>query len=225
VRRQLCSGAHVYPPPSSMTISEVTSCGDNLNMLASGPEHNGNRMRSPSGDELSRMYFDRVVNSNELPRTLADSKKTYDSACAAAGQYEMMNLYNSLFSQMEVNAAQVLLTAGDLADESSLKNLRYSIQRLLDVGIIPIINENDAVSANRGYTEGDVFSDNDSMAALCARNFGCDLLILLTDVDGVFDRPPSEEGARLLPFYSQTQSVGIGEKSKHGRGGMDSKIR
>lgn len=58
----------------------------------------------------------------------------------------------------------------------------------------------------------------------CARSFACDLLILLTDVDGVFDRPPKEKGAKLLPFYSQTQSVGIGEKSKHGRGGMDSKI-
>ena len=199
-----------------MTISEVTSFGDNLNMLADGSVHsNGNRMRS----------LDQAVNSTELPHTLADSKKTYDSACAAAGQFEMMNLYNSLFSQMEINAAQVLLTAGDFVEESNLKNLRYSIQRLLDVGIIPIINENDAVSANRGYTEGDVFSDNDSMAALCARNFGCDLLILLTDVDGVYDRPPSEKGAKLLPFYSQSQSVGIGEKSKHGRGGMDSKIR
>lgn len=205
-RETTSTGAHVCPPPSSMTISEVTSFGDNLNMLDGSEHSNGNRIRSQS-------------------HTLADSKKTYDSACAAAGQFEMMNLYNSLFSQMEVNAAQVLLTSGDFLDESNLKNLRYSIQRLLDVGIIPIINENDAVSANRGYTEGDVFSDNDSMAALCARNFGCDLLILLTDVDGVYDRPPSEEGAKLLPFYSQSQCVGIGEKSKHGRGGMDSKIR
>ena len=62
------------------------------------------------------------------------------------------------------------------------------------------------------------------MAALCARSFSCDLWLLLTDVDGVFDRPPTDKGAKLLPFYSQTQSVGIGEKSKHGRGGMDSKI-
>jgi len=70
----------------------------------------------------------------------------------------------------------------------------------------------------------DAFTDNDSLAALCARSFGCDMCILLTDVDGVFDRPPNQEGAKLLPFYSQDQSVGIGEKSKHGRGGMASKI-
>jgi len=92
------------------------------------------------------------------------------------------------------------------------------------VGIIPIINENDAVSANRRTTSNDMFSDNDSLAALCARSFSCDLCILLTDVDGVFDRPPNESGAKLLPFFAQNQEVGIGEKSLHGRGGMDSKI-
>ena len=69
--------------------------------------------------------------------------------------------------QMDISSAQVLLTQGDFADEGHLNNLRYSIERLLSVGIIPIVNENDAVSANRGYTEGDLFSDNDSLAALC----------------------------------------------------------
>lgn len=92
------------------------------------------------------------------------------------------------------------------------------------MGIIPIINENDAISAFSTTTNQDAFTDNDSLAALCARSFGCDMCILLTDVDGVFDRPPNEDGARLLPFYAQEQSVGIGEKSKHGRGGMASKI-
>mmetsp|Transcript_14158 Transcript_14158/g.24160 ORF Transcript_14158/g.24160 Transcript_14158/m.24160 type:complete len:796 (-) Transcript_14158:151-2538(-) len=206
----------------NMTMAQVASLGDNLNLM--GDENPDKRDRSLSGEVLNHKFFDQVVNSNERPHTLHDSKKTYDSACAAAGQFEMMNLYNALFSQMETSAAQVLLTEGDFRNEEHLNNLHYSIERLLSVGIIPIINENDAVSANRGYTQGDLFSDNDSMAALCARSFECDLLILLTDVDGVFDRPPSESGAKLLPFYSQTQSVGIGEKSKHGRGGMDSKI-
>mmetsp|Transcript_947 Transcript_947/g.1750 ORF Transcript_947/g.1750 Transcript_947/m.1750 type:complete len:754 (-) Transcript_947:189-2450(-) len=199
----------------AMSISEMTT-GD-----ASG---SSSRERSDSGEMLKNKFFSMVVNSNERPHTHHDAKKTYDSACAAAGQFEMMNLYNSLFSQMEVSAAQVLLTEGDFRSEVHLNNLRYSIERLLSVGIIPIINENDAVSANRGYTEGDLFSDNDSLAALCARSFACDLCILLTDVDGVFDRPPSEQGAKLLPFYDENQSVGIGEKSKHGRGGMGSKI-
>mmetsp|Transcript_43878 Transcript_43878/g.93318 ORF Transcript_43878/g.93318 Transcript_43878/m.93318 type:complete len:831 (-) Transcript_43878:112-2604(-) len=207
----------------NMTMAQMASFGD-LHRLGEEEGANTRRVRSLSGDELKKKFFDQVVNSNERPHTLHNSKKTYDSACAAAGQFEMMNLYNALFSQMEISAAQVLLTEGDFRDEDHLNNLHYSVERLLSVGIIPIINENDAVSANRGYTEGDLFSDNDSMAALCARSFSCDLLILLTDVKGVFDRPPDEAGAKLLPFYSQTQSVGIGEKSKLGRGGMASKI-
>lgn len=208
----------------NMTMAEVSSYLDFDKLGLEGTDSQEQRDRTRSEDATKRKFFDQVVNSNELPHTLHDSKKTYDSACAAAGQFEMMSLYNALFSQMEISAAQVLLTEGDFRNEGHLNNLRYSMERLLSVGIIPIINENDAVSANRGYTEGDLFSDNDSMAALCARSFACDLLILLTDVDGVFDRPPSDAGAKLLPFYSQTQSVGIGEKSKHGRGGMYSKI-
>ncbi|KAL9188531.1 hypothetical protein ACHAXT_006909 [Thalassiosira profunda] len=210
----------------NMTMAEVASSTD-LSKMDGSEEPVGHQRKGSIGGEMVRRMsskFDEVVNTTERPHTLHNSKKTYDSACAAAGQFEMMNLYNSLFSQMEMSASQVLLTEGDFRDEDHLKNLHYSIERLLSVGIIPIINENDAVSANRGYTEGDLFSDNDSMAALCARSFDCDLLLLLTDVEGVYDRCPTEAGAKLLPFYGQTQEVGIGEKSLHGRGGMASKI-
>lgn len=110
------------------------------------------------------------------------------------------------------------------SDENHLTSLTYSIERLVSVGIIPIINENDAVTANKSASDDSLFTDNDSLAALCARSFGCDLCVLLTDVDGVYDRPPSESGARLLPFFAQGEEVGIGAKSKHGRGGMASKI-
>ena len=95
----------------------------------------------------------------------------------------------------------------------------------VSVGIIPIINENDAVTANRGTADNThLFTDNDSLAALCACSFSCDMCILLTDVDGVFDRPPNEKGSKLLPFFAHNQMVGIGEKSLHGRGGMAAKI-
>jgi delta-1-pyrroline-5-carboxylate synthetase len=139
----------------SMTMAEVASFGE-LNSLQNDESNSSatKRARSQSGEMMKRKYFDQVVQSNARPHTLADSKKTYDSACAAAGQFDMMNLYNALLSQMEVNAAQVLLTEGDFRNEEHLNNLHYSIERLLSVGIIPIINENDAVSANRGYTDG-----------------------------------------------------------------------
>ena len=186
--------------------------------------------------------------TNPQPQTLEQKKKHYDSACAAAGQFEMMNLYSSLFAQYDIVASQILVTQHDFADAQKLYNLHYAIERLLSLGIVPIINENDAVSGNMGYTPDDVFSDNDSLAALCARHFSAEALLLLTDVEGVYDRPPTEPNATLLRYYRSPtlssssasssvssddhdttslhpqQKILIGEKSAQGRGGMGSKI-
>lgn len=166
-----------------------------------------------------------LINSNSRPHTSEQKKKHYDSACAAAGQFEMMNLYCSLFSQYDISASQILVTQFDFQDMQRLNNLTYAMERLLERGIVPIINENDAVSANSGYGPDDVFSDNDSLAALCARSFGADVLLLLTDVEGVYDKPPSEAGAKKLDlFINESSEVAIGAKSTQGRGGMGSKI-
>ena len=162
--------------------------------------------------------FVSLLDVNARPHTLAEKKKFYDSACAAAGQFEMMNLYSSLFNQCEVAASQILVTQADFGDPTRLNNLKYSIERLLSLGIVPIINENDAVSANLGYTADDVFSDNDSLAALCARSFDAEVLLLLTDVEGVYDLPPSQPGAKKLELYVEKSSeVAIGEKSAQGK--------
>jgi delta-1-pyrroline-5-carboxylate synthetase len=172
-------------------------------------------------DHLDRIHtsesFISLLDLNARPHTHAQKKKFYDSACAAAGQFEMMNLYSSLFNQCDVSASQILVTQADFADEARLQNLTYSLERLLSLGVLPIINENDVVSANTGYTSDDIFSDNDSLAALCARSFGAEALLLLTDVEGVYDRPPSTPGAKLLEVYVQNSSeVAIGEKSAQG---------
>jgi delta-1-pyrroline-5-carboxylate synthetase len=103
--------------------------------------------------------FVSLLDSDQLPHTSEQKKKHYDSACAAAGQYIMMNLYESLFGQCEVAASQLLVTQQDFVDPSRLQNTKYTIERLLSLGIVPIINENDAVSGNLGYTPDDVFSD------------------------------------------------------------------
>ena len=103
--------------------------------------------------------FVSLLDSDQLPHTSEQKKKHYDSACAAAGQYLMMNLYESLFGQCEVAASQLLVTQQDFVDPSRLQNTKYTIERLLSLGIVPIINENDAVSGNLGYTPDDVFSD------------------------------------------------------------------
>lgn len=166
--------------------------------------------------------FNALLESDARPHSMAEKKKFYDSACAAAGQFEMMNLYSALFNQCNVAASQVLVTQADFVDPQRLQNLRYTIERLLKLGVLPIINENDAVSGNMGYTAPDVFSDNDSLAAICARNFDAEVLLLLTDVEGVYDQPPSNPGARLLEMYVGDK-VQIGEKSSQGKR-LDEKI-
>ena len=183
------------------------------------------RTAGTEGFERSSTSFVSLLELNERPHTWEEKKKHYDSACAAAGQFEMMNLYSSLFAQCDVSASQFLVTQADFIDPDRLSNLKYSIEQNLRLGMVPVINENDAVSANKGYTADDVFSDNDSLAALCARHFGAEVLLLLTDVKGVYDLPPSNPKAKLLSLYRQDQSsVEIGAKSAQGRGGMSSKI-
>jgi len=186
------------------------------------------RARSDSEAMPRTNSFQTFVESEDRPNTHKEKKQFYDSACAAAGQFEMMNLYSSLFNQVEVSNSQLLLTQADFQSDVARRNLIYAVDRMLALGIVPILNENDAVSGNSGYTAEDVFSDNDSLAALCARTFGAEVLVLLTDVDGVYDKPPSEEGAKVMSFYNPSDpnhSVPvIGEKSALGRGGMQSKI-
>jgi delta-1-pyrroline-5-carboxylate synthetase len=162
---------------------------------------------------------------------------------AAAGQFELMSLYQSLFAPKNVAASQLLLTQADFLNEAHMKSLRYAVDRLLSLNIVPIINENDAVSILHDGDMETVFSDNDSLAALCARTFGAEVCLLLTDVDGVFDRPPSDPKAKLIPFIPSPSSssdqqdgaestsnggggiqIEIGNKSNQGRGGMAAKI-
>lgn len=193
-------------------------------MQIEGTGADGPHMNPIDSPKRSESFVD-MLDISSRPHSMAQKKKFYDSACAAAGQFEMMNLYSSLFNQCDVAASQILVTQADFADPQRLQNLKYSIDRLLSLGIVPIINENDAVSANLGYTADDVFSDNDSLAALCARSFGAEVLLLLTDVEGVYDKPPTDPGAKKLDIYvQQTSEVAIGAKSAQGRGGMASKI-
>lgn len=150
----------------------------------------------------------------------------FNSACAAAGQLGLMSLYETMFNQFDIPTSQVLLTAFDFTSPERRRNVQYVISQLLSLGIVPLLNENDAVSANQGYKLfGDsTFSDNDSLAALISIQLNAHLLILLTDVNGVYDRPPSEEGAKLLSTYDYTTEIKIGDKSLQGRGGMGKKI-
>jgi glutamate 5-kinase len=173
---------------------------------------------------------DRLSASASIGDLLTVNEHLQTSAaksCAAAGQFELASLYQSLFSPKGVTCSQLLLTQADFANAHHLRDLRYAVERLLSLGIVPIINENDAVSVHQNSLDDygePVFSDNDSLAALCARTFGAEVAVLLTDVEGVFTLPPSNPKAKLIPFHHAHTSVGIGEKSSQGRGGMSAKI-
>lgn len=151
-------------------------------------------------------------------------------ACAAVGQNLLMNAYQSLFSKFDLSVAQVLVTAEDLADRRRYLNLREMLKELLKRNVIPIINENDSVSTMEIEELGKdkVFGDNDKLSALVASKLGSDLLILLTDVDGIYeDNPNHAESAKRMSVIhgiASLESIKKTGKSSVGRGGMAAKI-
>ena len=156
-------------------------------------------------------------------------------ACAAVGQTRLMGLYEAGFAQIGLHSAQVLLTEGDFDDRVRYLNLRNTLLNLLKHGVIPIINENDAVSVEElAWAEGaedarPVFGDNDKLSALVATKLDADLLVLLTDVEGLFDRDPHADGsAQLIATLGAdedgAQTVAGPSTSGAGRGGMRSKL-
>ncbi|RHY30869.1 hypothetical protein DYB32_003962 [Aphanomyces invadans] len=114
---------------------------------------------------------------------------------------------------------QVLVTDAEFRTPEHRANIRDTLLHLLEMDVLPIVNENDAISAGLYRDDEGVFTDNDSLAALIAGETSANLLILLTDVDGVFDKPPSEPHAKVLSVHCRS-----GEKSSVGRGGMQAKI-
>jgi delta-1-pyrroline-5-carboxylate synthetase len=102
----------------------------------------------------------------------------YNSACASAGQLGLMSLYETLFSQYDVGISQFLVTSYDFTNESRQRHLQYSIEEIVAHGMVPIINENDAVSGNQGYTAENVFSDNDALASIVAGQLGAQVHFL-----------------------------------------------
>lgn len=118
-------------------------------------------------------------------------------------QLGLMTLYETMFSQFDITTSQLLVTAFDFTSPERRRNVQYVISQLLALGIVPLLNENDAVSANQGYqTFGNSFSDNDSLASLVAIEMSAQVLILLTDVNGVYDRPPSDPESKLIDIFN-----------------------
>nr|XP_054605708.1 delta-1-pyrroline-5-carboxylate synthase isoform X2 [Nothobranchius furzeri] len=152
-------------------------------------------------------------------------------ACAAAGQSGLMALYEAMFTQYSTCTAQVLVTNLDFHDDEKRQNLNSTLQELLRMNIVPIINTNDAVvpppepdSDLQGIIS---IKDNDSLAARLAVEMKADLLITLSDVEGLYNNPPGTDDAKLIDtFYpGDQQSITYGTKSRVGIGGMEAKVK
>ena len=146
-------------------------------------------------------------------------------AVAAIGQSCLVEAYERTFRERGRHAAQVLLVAEDLQDRSRYLNIRNTLRALLDFGAIPVINENDTVSVEELRTS---FGDNDRLAALVATLLGAPLLLLLSDVEGLYDRHPGETGAAILRHVPRidagVESLARDRLGGLSKGGMASKI-
>ena len=160
------------------------------------------------------------LNLRERPHDMPTKQ-----ASAAVGQCELMYVYDKLFTEYNHTVAQLLITAPDIADGGSRKaNFHNTMDRLLELGALPVINENDTIS-----TEEIAVGDNDTLSAIVAATVSADLLVLLSDIDGLYDGDPRKNpDAKLIPTVETVDeriiALGGGSGSSLGTGGMATKI-
>lgn len=146
-------------------------------------------------------------------------------ACAAVGQCELMYIYDRMFSEYNHTAAQILITGSILRHEDRMENFMNTMERLLNLGALPIINENDTIE-----TEEIVIGDNDTLAAVVALAANADLCVLLSDVDGLYTETPIRNPeAKLIPIIEEItpeiEAIAGDKGSSLGTGGMITKLR
>ncbi len=145
-------------------------------------------------------------------------------ACAAVGQPHLMAAWGDALGARGRTVAQVLLTADDLASRKRFLNARRTFERLLDAGVVPVVNENDTVAVDEIKV-----GDNDSLAALVAGCVEADLVLMMTDVEGLYDRDPGETGAALLHevprVTAEIERMAGGAGTERSVGGMATKVK
>ena len=146
-------------------------------------------------------------------------------AAAAVGQCELMYTYDKLFSEYNHTVAQLLITGDDVASDKRRGNFINTMNRLLELQALPILNENDTVS-----TDEIVIGDNDTLAAIVATSIGADKLVLLSDIDGLYTADPhTHPEAKLIDHIAsispEVQALGGGSASNQGTGGMATKLK
>ncbi len=173
------------------------------------------------------------LGMERLGMTVRPTELAQIQACAATGQSRLMSIYEDAFDRLGCRTAQVLLTEDDFRSPVRHANLKRTLEALLALEVIPVINENDTVSVAEldvPSIEGErtrLFGDNDKLSALVSTHIGADLLVLLSDVDGLYDRSPNETGARFLTEVASIDEAVLAYAdggNGRGRGGMRSKL-
>lgn len=160
------------------------------------------------------------LSMNSFPEDIPSKQ-----AAAAVGQCELMYVYDKLFTEYNHTVAQILLTGSDFSHQDRRKNFENTLERLLELGVLPIINENDSVA-----TKEIKVGDNDTLAAMVAKSAKSDLLVLMSDIDGLYTADPRKsKNARLIKevdsLDDEIMALGGGKGSKFGTGGMKTKLQ
>lgn len=210
--------------------------------------HEGGKLNFRSFDALARVLSDIqnmgcevilvssgaiAVGAGKLQMKERPSVLSLKQAAAAVGQCELMHLYDKFFSEYGKTVAQILLTGEDVDSPEKKQNLLSTFNSLLELGIIPIVNENDSVSfaeIEADNEEHKIFGDNDTLSAVVAVLCGADKLVLLSDIEGLYDGNPNEDReARLIRevrvIDSEIRALAGGAGSSRGTGGMITKLQ
>lgn len=209
--------------------SSLTGEGGNVNIrridelakVLSGVRNEGNQVVLVSSGAVG--VGSSILWSGKRPEELDGLQ-----AAAAVGQIRLMHIYDKLFAEFGVTVAQILLTRNNVENEVQRRNCLNAFERLLSMGVIPIVNANDVVNTDE-IKELVGFRDNDNLSAVVAELIGADMLIFLTDADGLFDsNPHTNPDAQLIrrvECVTPEMYANCDGKSTLGTGGMTSKLR
>ncbi|MGI6019910.1 MAG: glutamate 5-kinase [Lachnospiraceae bacterium] len=171
-----------------------------------------------------------AVGANKLHLKEKPTDMRMKQAAAAVGQCENMFLYDKFFGYYGKTVGQILLNADDIAEEAKKENLTNTFNALLEQGVIPIVNENDSISYQEIESSEKLFGDNDMLSAVVAVLCNADLLIILSDIDGFYDRDPrlfkdAKLVSRIDVIDESIYKLAGGAGSRRGTGGMRTKVQ
>lgn len=219
-------------------VSHLQGAGREMLMVSSGAVAAGRQImhnqRALMRQFLSEGPQELPIPSRPItrlpPLPLPDSCTSHDHA--AVGQSSLVALYDAMFKVYGMGCGQILVSIPDLMYTGPREATCETIEQLVRMRMVPIINENDAIRFEPAEGDGSVtipISDNDAIAALLAVELKCDLLLLLSNVTGVYTGDPSKPDSKFLPEITPEMlasgEIEYGQKSGMGRGGMESKVR